>query len=125
MATMSFETFCFDIADVQPALLSDAQRSAIFADYQAFVAPKRQAAAVKHPDAGMKAADVRYKLARLVGDQKFDIAKHSKLNVEFAKAFVARAEAALAGKSTKAELLELITINSEVSRDLNTQKKAQ
>jgi hypothetical protein len=125
MATMSFEEYCEDIADVQIALLSDDQRANVFANYQAFTAPARTVKVEKHHDAQLKAVDVRAKLQRLVNDQKFAVVKYSALNVEFAKSFIARAEATLAGKATKAELLELITINSEVSRDLNSQKQGR
>lgn len=84
-------------------------------------APK-VAKAEKHQDAHLNLADLKAKVSRLVASTKINIERNSDKDVSLCAEVVERAELLFSKKATKAELLDLITLNSEASRQLNNQK---
>jgi hypothetical protein len=116
---MSFQDYCDDILDLHTGLMSASQIAEARA---AFAAAGKKEAVAKHPDAGMKLAELIAKVSRLAGNQKIAIERAAGKDASIAQLFVDSAEKALAGKPKKAELLNLITLNSEASRSLNAQR---
>jgi len=120
---ITFEEFCYDFRDLAPGLLEGEFLLEVRQDYKAFIStPWKTDVAEKHPDAGLKLAELKEKTTRLISSAEYSINKHGEtLNVVAAIALVADAKAVFSGRATKAQLLELITRNSDVSRDLNNQ----
>lgn len=116
---ISFEEFVTDVLDLQFGLMTEQQIADAKAHYQDFTAPKPRQP--KHPDAGKKVIELREKLDRLLKSQIIAAERNTDLNLSATKMFIAQATEALNGKAKKSELLQLITLNSEVSRDLNNQ----
>ena len=117
--TINFQEYCEDILDQHIGLMSSEQIKEAMAGYQACVAPKLKTE--KTSDSKLKLAELKSKLARLVSSQKIAIERNSDKDISTAEAFVKQAEEALEGKATKANLLVLISLNSEVSRYINSQ----
>jgi len=120
MSKLTFNEYCEDFLDQHIGLMSDAELATAKAGYNAlFVTVKKVA---KHADAGMKLDALKSKVARLVASQKINVERAEVSDLSTAKAYIAKAEAALSAKTKKTDLLELITLNSEVSRFINSQK---
>ena len=117
---MTFNEFCDDILDLHVGMMTESQ----IADARLLYSNHGKTSkpgAPKHRDANLSAGAVRSKLERLLASQKIDMQKHSNVDLTIANAFVAKAEAALARRTKKADLLELITMNSDVSRSIKNQ----
>jgi len=120
MAIMTFEDFCDDILDLHIGMMTEQQ----IADARLLYSNHGKSAkpnAEKHRDAHLSAVAVRQKLERLLVSQKIDMQKYSHVDLTIANAFVAKAEAALARRTKKEDLLDLITMNSDVSRSIKNQ----
>ena len=77
---------------------------------------------VKHPDSKMKLAELEAKAKRLVASQEYAVNKYSnELDVSESVAVVEMSKKIFAKKATKAQLLALVTANSNASRKINDQ----
>jgi uncharacterized UBP type Zn finger protein len=76
----------------------------------------------KHQDAHLNLSDLKAKVSRLVASTKINIERNADKDVSLCIEVVSQAEVLFRKKATKAELLNLITLNSEASRQLNNQK---
>lgn len=121
MSKMTFQEYCEDILDLHTGLMSETEIAEAMAGYRKWTAPKEKAA--KHPDAKLKLAELRAKVERFISSQKIAIERNGDKDLSIVKAFVEQAEEALNGKPKKADLLALITLNSEASRHINDQRK--
>lgn len=120
MATMTFEDFCDDILDLHVGMMTERQ----IADARLLYANHGKSTkqnAEKHRDAHLSAGAVRQKLERLLASQKIAMQMHSHVDLTIANAFVAQAETALSRRTKKTDLLDLITMNSDVSRSIKNQ----
>jgi hypothetical protein len=120
-SNMTFEEYCEDILDRHIGLMGEDERAEAYASYKAWMAPKKKAVVERHPDSKLKLSELEAKVERLLASQKIAIERAKNANAAVAKEFVRQAEAALAGKHTKADLLSLITLSSQASRQLNDQ----
>jgi len=116
---MKFQTYCDDMLDLHTGLMSAAQIAEARASFKS---ASEKVATEKHKDAGLKLHDLIEKVTRLAASQTIAINKALGLNSEIAKMFVAQANQELAGKAKKANLLNLITLSSEASRAINSQR---
>lgn len=116
---MTFDEFCFDIVGSAP--ITAAEESQMRVDWMRYTQAAKKVARVKHADEHLTASAVRAKLERLVASQRYDVNRYPHLQLDFAREFLAKADAALAARTKKADLLDLITLNSEVSRNINAQ----
>lgn len=118
MAKLTFTEYCEDFLDVQVCLMSEKERSEAFEGYNTlFVKNERKEA---HKDAGLKLPELKAKVSRLVSNQKIAIERNTDKDVSKARAFVSAAEN-LKGRITKDMLLNLITMSSGASREINRQ----
>ena len=76
----------------------------------------------KHQDSHLKLADLKAKAERLVASQKINIERNSDKDTSLCAEVVKQGNVLFSRKATKQELLDLITLNSEASRQLNNQK---
>ena len=116
---MTFQEYCEDLLNRHTGLMSTEERNEAYAGYRQMIAPK--AKNEKHPDARLKLAELKAKVTRLVASQKITKERNADKDLSIVAAFIEQAEAALNGKSRKADYLALITLNSEASRHINGQ----
>jgi hypothetical protein len=76
---------------------------------------------VKHADSKLKAPQLLAKAIRLVASQEYAINKYPELDMKESKEVVNLAQKLFSKKATKAQLLALITANSNASRKVNNQ----
>lgn len=91
-----------------------------YANYLQFT--RKASSKIKHPDHGLKLAELKSKVERLLNSQKITIERNGEKDTSLASSFVSAAEQALASNVKKADLLDLITMSSAASRHINSQK---
>jgi len=118
MPALNFNEYLEDFLDLQSGMMSESEKAAAYQNYLRMMKPATRP--TKHEFAGLKANELRSKIERLVSNQtRFNDRNPS----PEATAFIASANAILAGRTTKAQMLDLIDENSAVSRLLNNRNR--
>ena len=118
---MTFEEYCEDFLDQHIGLMNQSERNEAYAGYKKLL-QKSKTTTAKHPDSHLKVNELRLKIQRLIDGQKISIERNAEKDVSLARLFIRQATAALSGKTKKSELLELIDLNSDASRQINLQQ---
>lgn len=119
MSNMTFQDYCDDILDQHIGLMSEEELQKAIASYKNWMAPKEKIE--NHPDSKLKLNDLKAKVERLLASQKIAVVRAAGKDVALVEAFIVQAEEALSRKAKKSELLALITLSSDASRNLTQQ----
>jgi len=115
---LTFEDYCDDIIGLSLGLAGNEEIAQARKTYKEWMKPVEKED--NHSDSNMKLGDLRNKAKNLTISQEYAINKYKdSFDVNFVEKHVRYAKELLSGKNTKAQLLDLITANSEISRDLN------
>ena len=123
MNKLTFEDYLEDILDLHIGIMSDVEINSAKTGYIAFCAPTPKAATlVSHPDSKMKLAELRNKVERFISSATITVERNQEKDLTLVLSFAAKAKSVLDGRHTKAALLDLITLNSEANRHMNSQR---
>ena len=117
---MTFSEYVEDVLDLQMGLLRSEEIEECRLSFKNFTS-KTKVVAEKHVDSGLKLTELRSKVKRLTEDQVYTSNKNkNNFDVTFINNHIEKGEALLSGKNTKSMLLDFITANSDISRQVNS-----
>jgi len=113
---ITFEDYCEELLDMHICLMTEQE---IKEAYQGYITKPTKVE--KHKWAHLKVGALRAKAENLIDCQRIAIERNADKDISLTIALVKYADELFSKKATKAQLLDLITKNSEASRILNAQ----